>query len=229
MYIHGQFYNELNDRIEVLILTHGDRGEELEIGDGKSGLYFSDDPVETTSEVNDTFDHLLCEQATVRLLTRNFVQDFFCSSCKDAVVNIYREGVCLFAGYVEPQTYSQDYNEELDEIELSCIDALTALQYAQYRNVGSLGVLYSVVKGQASQRTFLSLMEEMLAGVAVSLDIKGGQTTHYWYDGSKAVDAQSGNRHTIFGQLTINELLFLGDEETTCGNRTMCWRSCCDT
>lgn len=97
MYIHGQFYNELNDRIEVLILTHGDRGEELEIGDGKSGLYFSDDPVETTSEVNDTFDHLLGQQATVRLLTRNFVQDFFCPSCKDAVVNIYREGVCLFA------------------------------------------------------------------------------------------------------------------------------------
>lgn len=213
MYIHGQFYNELNDRIEVLILTHGDRGEELEIGDGKSGLYFSDDPVETTSEVNDTFDHLLCQQATVRLLTRNFVQDFFCPSCKDAVVNIYREGVCLFAGYVEPQTYSQDYNEELDEIELSCIDALTALQYAKYRNVGSLGVLYSVVKGQASQCTFLSLMKEMLEGVAASLDIKGGQTTHYWYDGSKAVDAQSANRHAIFGQLTINELLFLGDEE----------------
>jgi hypothetical protein len=213
MYIHGQFYNELNDRIEVLILTHGDRGEELEIGDGKSGLYFSDDPVETMSEVNDTFDHLLRQQATVRLLTRNFVQDFFCSSCKDAVVNIYREGVCLFAGYVEPQTYSQDYNEELDEIELSCIDALTALQYAKYRDVGSLGVLYSVVKGQASQRTFLNVMKEMLGGVAAGLDIKGGSKVHYWYDGSKAVDSQAANRHAIFGQLSINELLFLGDGE----------------
>lgn len=213
MYIHGQFYNELNDRIEVLILTHGDRGEELEIGDGKSGLYFSDDPVETTSEVNDTFDHLLGQQATVRLLTRNFVQDFFCPSCKDAVVNIYREGVCLFAGYVEPQTYSQDYNEELDEIELSCIDALTALQYAKYRDVGSLGVLYSVVKGQASQRTFLSVMKEMFGGVAAGLDIKGGSKVHYWYDGSKAVDSQTANRHAIFGQLSINELLFLGDGE----------------
>lgn len=213
MYIHGQFYNELNDRIEVLILTHGDRGEELEIGDGKSGLYFSDDPVETMSEVNDTFDHLLGQQATVRLLTQNFVQDFFCSSCKDAVVNIYREGVCLFAGYVEPQTYSQDYNEELDEIELSCIDALTALQYAKYRDVGSLGVLYSVVKGQASQRTFLNVMKEMFGGVAGSLDIKGGSKVHYWYDGSKAVDSQAANRHAIFGQLSINELLFLGDGE----------------
>ena len=213
MYIHGQFYNELNDRIEVLILTHGERGEELEIGDGKSGLYFSDDPVETTSEVNDTFDHLLGQQATVRLLTRNFVQDFFCPSCKDAVVNIYREGVCLFAGYVEPQTYSQDYNEELDEIELSCIDALTALQYAKYRDVGSLGVLYSVVKGQASQRTFLNVMKEMFGGVAGSLDIKGGSKVHYWYDGSKAVDSQAANRHAIFGQLSINELLFLGDGE----------------
>ena len=105
------------------------------------------------------------------------------------------------------------YNDELDEIELSCIDALTALQYAKYRDVGSLGVLYSVVKGQASQRSFLSMIKEMLGGVAAGLDIKDGSKAHYWYDGSKAVDSQTANRHTIFGQLTINELLFLGDEE----------------
>ena len=79
--------------------------------------------------------------------------------------------------------------------------------------MGSLGVLYSVVKGQASQRTFLNVMKEMFGGVAGSLDIKGGSKVHYWYDGSKAVDSQAANRHAIFGQLSINELLFLGDGE----------------
>lgn len=213
MYLHGHFYNQKEERIEVHILTGGDRTKETVIGDKNGELSFTDDPVELTSQVNDTFDHLLCQQATVRLLARNFVQDFFCASCRDAVVNIYREGKCLFAGFIEPQSYSQGYNEEFDEIELSCIDALTALQYAKYRDVGSLGVLYNVVKAEAEQRTFLAMLKEILGGVTAELDIVGGNAMRYLYDGSKAVDDLAGNHYAIFGQLTVSELLFLGDEE----------------
>lgn len=213
MYLHGHFYNQREERIEVHILTGGDRTKETVIGEKNGELSFTDDPVELTSQVNDTFDHLLCQQATVRLLARNFVPDFFCASCRDAVVNIYREGECLFAGFIEPQSYSQGYNEEFDEIELSCIDALTALQYAKYRDVGSLGVLYNVVKAEAEQRTFLAMLKEILGGVTAELDIVGGNAMRYLYDGSKAVDDLAGNHYAIFGQLTVNELLFLGDEE----------------
>lgn len=213
MYLHGYFYNQREERIEVHILTGGDRTKETAIGEKNGELSFTDDPVELTSQVNDTFDHLLCQQATVRLLARNFVPDFFCASCRDAVVNIYREGECLFAGFIEPQSYSQGYNEEFDEIELSCIDALTALQYAKYRDVGSLGVLYNVVKAEAEQRTFLAMLKEILGGVTAELDIVGGNAMRYLYDGSKAVDDLAGNRYSIFGQLTVSELLFLGDEE----------------
>lgn len=213
MYLHGHFYNQREERIEVHILTGGDRTKETVIGEKNGELSFTDDPVELTSQVNDTFDHLLCQQATVRLLARNFVPDFFCASCRDAVVNIYREGECLFAGFIEPQSYSQGYNEEFDEIELSCIDALTALQYAKYRDVGSLGVLYNVVKAEAEQRTFLAMLKEILGGVTADIDIVGGNAMRYLYDGSKAVDDLAGNRYAIFGQLTVSELLFLGDEE----------------
>lgn len=213
MYLHGHFYNQREERIEVHILTGGDRTKETVIGEKNGELSFTDDPVELTSQVNDTFDHLLCQQATVRLLARNFVPDFFCASCRDAVVNIYREGECLFAGFIEPQSYPQGYNEEFDEIELSCIDALTALQYAKYRDVGSLGVLYNVVKAEAEQRTFLAMLKEILGGVTAELDIVGGNAMRYLYDGSKAVDDLAGNHYAIFGQLTVSELLFLGDEE----------------
>lgn len=213
MYLHGHFYNQKEERIEVHILTGGDRTKETVIGEKNGELSFTDDPVELTSQVNDTFDHLLCQQATVRLLARNFVPDFFCASCRDAVVNIYREGKCIFAGFVEPQSYSQGYNEEFDEIELSCIDALTALQYAKYRDVGSLGVLYDVVKAEAEQRTFLAMLKEILGGVTAALDIVGGNVMRYLYDGSKAVNSVGDNRYAIFGQLTVSELLFLGEEE----------------
>ena len=215
MYIHGHFYNERDERIEVHILTRGDRSKELTIGaEGDEELLaFTEDPVETESQVNDTFDHLLLGQATVRLLTRNYVADFFCASCRDAVVNIVREGKCVFAGFIEPMTLSQGYNEEYDELELTCVDCLCALQYSKYRDVGALGVLYNVVKAEAEQRTFLTMLKEILGGVTAGLDIVGGNAVRYLYDGSKAVDELTGNRYGIFGQLTINELLFLGDEE----------------
>ena len=213
MYIHGHFYNEREEKVTVEIVTKGDRTEELEIGDGASGLYFGEDPAEIESQVNDTFDHLLQTQATIRLLTKNYVEDFFSSTCRDAVVNIYRGERCVFAGYIEPMALSQGYNEELDEVELTCIDCLCALEYAKYRNVGALGVLYSVVKAEADQRTFLDIMKEIMSGVTDGLDLRGTGTVHFYYDGSKAVDETTANRYTIFERLSINELLFMGDEE----------------
>lgn len=214
MYIHGHFYNEHDERIEVHILTQGDRSHEVEIGEGGE-IDWTDDPVDITSEVNDTFDVLLRQQASVRLQVRNFVPDLFCASCRDAVVNICREGECLFAGFIDPQTYSQGYNEEQDEIELNCIDALTALQYAKYRNVGALGVLYKVVKAEARQRTFFEIVTEILGSISGRLDLVSASNTQsgILYDGSKVTDPAGEHRYTIFNELSISELLFLGDEE----------------
>lgn len=213
MYIYGSFVNQQGDTITVHIVTNADRANSVEIGTESAGIFFTDDPVEISSEVNDTFDHLLRQSASIKLLTRDFIADFFCTSCRDAVVNIYREGVCLFAGFIEPQTYSQPYNEVYDEVELNCIDTLSALQYSKYKNVGSLGVLYNIVKADAGQRTFYEVVIEILNGITQGIDIVGGQSIRYLYDGSKAINKQSGNRYTIFKQLAISELLFLGDEE----------------
>lgn len=211
MYIHGHFYNENDERISVLIVTRGDRSKELVIGGEE--LCFSEDPVETESQVNDTFDHLLLTQARIRLLCRNYIGEFFTSSCRDAIVNIYRGDVCMFAGYIEPMTLSQGYNEYMDEIELTCIDALCALQYSKYRNIGALGVFYSVVKAESAQRRFAVIMNEILDGVTSGIDILGGKSISVLYDGSKALDKDEEERNSIFEDLSINEMLFLGDDE----------------
>ena len=214
MYIHGYFYNERGEKVTVELVTKGTRETELEIGDGKSGLWFGEDPVELQSQVNDTFDHLLKNQASIRLLAENYVEDFFASNCRDAVVNIYRGERCVFAGYVEPMALSQGYNEALDEIELTCIDSLCALEYSKYRNIGSAGVDYAGRKAEAEERTFRDIIKEIVGGVTEGLDLVGGGTVHLWYDGSKAMDDALESRYNIFERLTINELLFMGDEET---------------
>lgn len=212
MYFHGSFVTQSGETVTVHIVTENSRAVEVEIGDDNSGVFFTTNPVEIESSVNDTFDHLLRSQATIRLLTRDFIPDFFCESCMDAVVNIFKGDKCIFAGFIEPQAYSQGYNEVYDELEISCIDVLSALQYSKYGNVGALGVSYEDVKANASQRTFGDILSEILGGACTNIDITGAGGFQYFYDGSKTLTATS-DRYGIFSQLSISELLFLGNEE----------------
>lgn len=214
MYIHGSFLSQQGDTITVHIVTGNDRTQTIEIGTEKADVYFSEDPAEIENEVNDTFDVLLRNSAKIRLLCGNLIKDLFSTSCRDAVVNIYKNDTCIFAGFIEPQTLSQPYNNRWDELELNCIDALSALQYSKYKNVGALGVIYAFVKAEAAQRSFYDIATEILQGVTGGLDILGNQNIKFWYDGSKAVDAQTANRYQVFKQLSISDLLFLGDDES---------------
>ena len=214
MYIHGSFLSQQSDTITVHIVTGNDRTQTIEIGTEKADVYFSEDPAEIENEVNDTFDVLLRNSAKIRLLCGNLIKDLFSTSCRDAVVNIYKNDTCIFAGFIEPQTLSQPYNDRWDELELNCIDALSALQYSKYKNVGALGVVYAFVKAEAAQRSFYDIATEILQGVTDGLDILGNQNIKYWYDGSKAVDAQTANRYQVFKHLSISDLLFLGDDES---------------
>ena len=214
MYIPGSFLSQQSDTITVHIVTGNDRTQTIEIGTEKADVYFSEDPAEIENEVNDTFDVLLRNSAKIRLLCGNLIKDLFSTSCRDAVVNIYKNNTCIFAGFIEPQTLSQPYNDRWDELELNCIDALSALQYSKYKNVGALGIIYAFVKAEASQRSFYDIATEILQGVTDGLDILGNQNIKYWYDGSKAVDAQTANRYQVFKQLSISDLLFLGDDES---------------
>ena len=214
MYIHGSFLSQQGDTITVHIVTGNDRTQAIEIGTEKADVYFSEDPAEIENEVNDTFDVLLRNSAKIRLLCGNLITNLFSTSCRDAVVNIYKNDTCIFAGFIEPQILSQPYNDRWDELELNCIDALSALQYSKYKNVGALGVIYAFVKAEAAQRSFYDIATEILQGVTKGLDILGNQNIKFWYDGSKAVDAQTANRYQVFKQLSISDLLFMGDDES---------------
>lgn len=214
MYIHGSFLSQQGDTITVHIVTGNDRTQTIEIGTEKADVYFSEDPAEIENEVNDTFDVLLRNSAKIRLLCGSLITNLFSTSCRDAVVNIYKNDTCIFAGFIEPQTLSQPYNNRWDELELNCIDALSALQYSKYKNVGALGVIYAFVKAEAAQRSFYDIATEILQGVTEGLDILGNQNIKFWYDGSKAVDAQTANRYQVFRQLSISDLLFMGDDES---------------
>lgn len=206
MRLYGQFSSIHGATITVSIITGGSTVPSLTIGTEEAGVWFADDPVETETQVNDTFDHLLLTQARIRLLCRSFMPDLYARSCTDVAVVIKRGGQAVFTGFVEPMSLSQSYNDVVDEVELTCIDRLCALSHLSYVPAGKS---WEQMTAEARQRQWYSIMAEMLRSVAPD---PAGQL-RIWYDGSKAVSSSQGSRYTIFGQLSISELLFLSESE----------------
>lgn len=211
MYLFGSFLDINGRTIAVHMLTGGDRTDTREIG-ADASLLFADSPVDITSGVNDTLDPLLCNGATVRLLTAEPLLEVFRADVYSAAVNIFRDSELLFAGYVTPQTYSQDYNSTLDLLEINCIDVLSALQYRRYKDIGSSSAKYAAAREAAKQRTFAEILREILGGATAGVDITGAIGVRYLYDGSKSPSARSTDKYKIFTNTAVSELLFLGDD-----------------
>lgn len=218
MYLHGKTINIHGETIEVRILTDGIRTPDIEIGDPEAGVYFTaSSPVEVEASVNDTFDVAFRQSARIRLLTKTFLSDIFRNSCRDSVVNIFRDGTCVFAGFIEPQTYSQQFVSLQDELEINCIDALSALQFARYRDVGVLGIDYGIMKRQAGMRTLHEILSEIINGITSGLCItgEGGDPTatqRVFYDRSVSPDSYS-DPGKLFHRISVSDLPFFGSDE----------------
>lgn len=201
MKIYGTFLDRQGRKVGIEILTDGKAAPIHEIGGAASPLAFSAAPAVTATEAADPFDHVIRQSATLKLNARAFVPDLFSASCFDATVSVSRGGSVLFKGFVAPQTYNQMFVEAEDELEINCIDTLSALQYVRWRNAGAAGVDFDTLCADARNVTLLEIITQC-AGVA--------GVTSVLYDGSRTLpDSEEG----VFAGVAVNELLMLGDNE----------------
>lgn len=92
---------------------------------------------------------------------------------------------------------------------------LSSLQYSRYLNVGTPGVEYATIKDNAEQKTFLQICSAILTIATESLIISNAaqHPIRLYYDNSKALSSDESGPTSVFSQISISELLFLGDEE----------------
>ena len=213
MRYEGYYTNRHNERIDLTILTEGDTDETITIGTGE--LFFAADPVELTSEVDDALTVVRSQRATVRLLAAEYMADFYGLTCRHARVNIRREGVLVFAGYVVPQVLTGSWDEILVEVELDCVDALGALEYERYGGVGAAGTDFDALCRSASLRTMGDILTGAIRCVASGLDLQDTTAEPVIrYDGSRLTRDWEGE--TPFAGLKLAERLLLSaDEEDT--------------
>lgn len=215
MKIHGIYTNRKGKEVEVDISSPiGD--EVVEIGerraDGNELWFASDDTITTESGFNDCFDVVIGHSASINLQTISYVPALFGKSYKDVHVEIIEGGKCVFRGFIDPNTYNQPFVDVYDDLELSCIDVLSSLQYSYFRNVVSKDTYDSAV-ASAGTTTFWELIKEALTAATGTLD---GYSI--LYDGSRKASVKGATAENVFNDYEVSDLVFLGDDEDDVNN-----------
>lgn len=206
MYIHGDFRDVNNVLYSVHILSDNDKTKELIIGE--KGLFFSGSPISIETDIDDTFQTIIRRSATINLVTSDYIGDkLFANNSRNIKVNIYKEDLCIYAGFVEPNTFSQPFANGLEEFTINTTDALTTLQYYNYGDVTLK--TYLKAKKDAKVKTFKDMLDQMLGDI-LDIDIVNGTGGVIYYDLSKGIT--KGKESTIFNDCSMSELYLLGDE-----------------
>lgn len=206
MYIHGDFRDVNNVLYSVHILSNNDKTKELTIGE--KGLFFSGSPISIETDIDDTFQTIIRRSATINLVTSDYIGDkLFANNSRNIKVNIYKEDLCIYAGFVEPNTFSQPFANGLEEFTINTTDALTTLQYYNYGDVTLK--TYLKAKKDAKVKTFKDMLDQMLGDI-LDIDIVNGTGGVIYYDLSKGIT--KGKESTIFNDCSMSELYLLGDE-----------------
>ena len=127
MWIVGT-YKDINNNTITVKIRNEKNGDNIEIG-GALVKFAAEDAVTIDCDRDDYFTHIIKKSATIRLVTRIYLGDYlWAANQKSVIVNILRNSKCVFAGYVTPNTYTQDYVGEWTPLEVNCRDLLSTLE-----------------------------------------------------------------------------------------------------
>nr|DAY94706.1 MAG TPA: hypothetical protein [Caudoviricetes sp.] len=87
--------------------------------------------------------------ATISVAGSDYLQSLFSESYQDFRVNLYKNDKLVWTGFISPETYSQNYVDDIFEFSIDAISALATLQYIDYSviNTGTqITSIFSIIK-----------------------------------------------------------------------------------
>ena len=201
MNITGRFKSIDDNHYYDIVITTPEEGRDIVIGsDANSDVFFDEDPVTITTNCEDLFTHIITTQARISLCSKIWLGDYlFANNVISNTINISRDGISIFDGFVEHNTFSQPYAQEWNVLEINCIDHLGVLEYMKMSDL----IDYDEIKENQEIHNIRYLLNLILANPG---DI--------YYDGSKRVKDEYNNDSIRFDYyLSICDSIWLGDSE----------------
>lgn len=211
MIYRGQFGTKDDKTITVEIWTgasYGNYSGQTVVTIGENGLFFGENPVVITRDLNDSFDHIIIHQAEIQLKTENYIGDKLTSLSSDDIwVRIFDgdvdSGTLLFFGHAEPLVFSQPYVTRLDEFTITATDRLGQLQYFNYQNIYTKTDYNNYLKS-VSYKSFYELFEHAFSFMA--------DADNLWYDMSIGLTSGSASTSNIFNDLSVSDAVIIGED-----------------
>ena len=158
MLITGTFKDIDDNTISVMIYNSNITGvSNIVIGNTDlDDIYFSSDPVNISTQCDDTFTHVIKRSCTISLITKIYLGEYlYANNTRSIMVNVFRNDKIIFAGYVTPNTYNQGYANVYEELNIECVDALSVMQNEYLCNETE----YSAFKQSSGLVPFIRIME----------------------------------------------------------------------
>lgn len=120
-----------------------------EKGSGTHTLMLSGEPFSTKmdSEGKNIYSPLKTTSATVGIMTKSLESNIYSGKAKGTSVKFTNtdKNKVEFVGYVTPCKYDQDWDEELEEVEIECVDGIAVLKSLPYPVTGSLETFANII------------------------------------------------------------------------------------
>lgn len=120
-----------------------------EKGSGTHTLMLSGEPFSTKmdSEGKNIYSPLKTTSATIGIMTKSLESNIYSGKAKGTSVKFTNTDTnkVEFVGYVTPCKYDQDWNEELEEVEIECIDGIAVLKSLPYPVTGSVETFANII------------------------------------------------------------------------------------
>ena len=226
MKIYGTFKDKNNNNIYVNIYNINKTGADVNI-DTCDWIRFSDEPVIITTDCEDSFTHVIKKQCKIELISRRWLGDYlFANNATSIVVNVKRQVddnvECLFAGFVTPCSYNQDYANAWEKITINCIDNLGVMEYRSQTDEKT----WDDLKASSSMRTFKYLLEKMkLNDTTININNlpntqAGSSTETKWVTTSYERTTDTNGNITYYAVETNVKILDTDTAVTTTNKRT---------
>jgi hypothetical protein len=74
--------------------------------------------------------------AKIKLVGNDYLTSLYSDNYLEYRVTLLKNGTVIWCGFIKPENYTQDYNDEIFELEIDCVSAMNILQYIDYSQQG---------------------------------------------------------------------------------------------
>ena len=191
-YFRGSFKDIKQNTISIEIISPNGQAE-YDLDDKDSPVKIAYDSIEISYDIDDMFSAILKKRMSINLTSRIYLGDIiFSDKIREVSVEVKKNNVCIFKGYVEPYTYSQPFAAVWEEFTVNCIDSLGILEYDYLVK----HTHWADFIAREDTPSFKDYFEIIFPNLKV------------YYDGSKTIS----NNTSVFDGIGITYTPFLGDD-----------------